>query len=525
MRRIHTWKRPIAILLALVFCATLLCGCAAEMEIVQDLPLSADMAPKAMNDQEQMTSFAAELYFQSEGGRALQPERRTITHRRSQSRVYAAIEALCQGPTKENLYAVMPATLWLKDVLVSNGICIVSFEGDLLYRDARMFLTLRAAVAATATAADSNIKYVDIMINGRQPGYGSRPLGLLKPIETSLEAYIANVEQEYAAGYMIDQSDNPGVFETREAALYFAAPAGHLLLADTRTLYYGRDTTLEVILETLVEELMKGPLGGDTCEPVLPADMMLEGAYFGASVPIVIQQESKKETTAPLPPIGGESWIQMQPGKDVAQLHLSIANSDFDPYFVSGALTLTVMNCIPTIQGVRIIINGNAMTDGLNSGRDYYVFSDFQHLLGRNVELIYPLSNGAGLTQIDHCLPQEGVGDPTTYLSALLDDESNVEMGFEGFSPDDVLEVYIAGDIAVVNWKAGFLEKLRAYIGQSADADFRESLFVFSIVNTLTQLPDVTSVWMLENGHEIRQSARNIYLGGALWRNPGLIVE
>ena len=52
----------------------------------------------------------------------------------------------------------------------------------------------------------------------------------------------------------------------------------------------------------------------------------------------------------------------------------------------------------------------------------------------------------------------------------------------------------------------------------------RETLFIYGVVNTLTDMPMISSVWMLENGEKIAQ-VNNIYLGGALVRNPGLIVE
>ena len=55
-------------------------------------------------------------------------------------------------------------------------------------------------------------------------------------------------------------------------------------------------------------------------------------------------------------------------------------------------------------------------------------------------------------------------------------------------------------------------------------ASMRETLFIYGVVNTLTDMPMISSVWMLENGEKIAQ-VNKIYLGGALVRNPGLIVE
>ncbi len=524
-KKLRIMRRLIAALLIAVLCGVLLAGCNSNTEQVEDLPFKADYAPQKRGGEEQLISFDAQLYFQSADGRNLEAEQRTISHVRSQGRVYAAIEALCGGPVMQNMHAVIPSGLQLTDVQVSNGICIAYFNGNLIPNEPRAFLVMRAAIAATAAAADSSIAYVNVMINGMQPGCGGRPLGLLEPIETSLEAYVANVEQEYASGHVFQQDDDPGVFEAHDVMLCFAVPGEKFLLGDTRTLYYSRETSLESIMRTITEELIKGPMRNDYYKPVMPADMWLETVVFGSSKYDENVDVAQGASPDALLSAGSGSWVAPQYGQDIAQLHLYTDVSDYDATFVCGALTLTLMSHVPGIRGVRIIINDEVITSGVEDGRDFYEYADFQHLLGQNVQLVYPLSNGSGLMGVDYCLAQQEVGDPIMYVYALLDLEQGMGTGFQGFSADDVLDIYITDQTAVVNWRAGFLEKLRTYIGQGADAEMRERLFVFSFVNTLTQLPDVTAVWMLEEGREIRQTAGNIYLGGALRRNPGLIVE
>ena len=49
-------------------------------------------------------------------------------------------------------------------------------------------------------------------------------------------------------------------------------------------------------------------------------------------------------------------------------------------------------------------------------------------------------------------------------------------------------------------------------------------MFIYGVVNTMTDMPMISSVWMLEDGKKI-DKIQNIYLGSALVRNPGLIVE
>ncbi len=520
-KKTRIFRRLIAALLIAALCGVLFCGCSGNTESIGDLPMKISFAPQKASDTQQVTSFTAQLFFQSEDERNLEMELRTITHLRSRGRVYAAVEALCSGPATQGMHGVIPSGLQLTDVQVTNGICIAYFKGELQPNEVRTFLVMRAAIAATAAAADSSIACVNVLINGLQPGYGGRPLGLLEPIEMSLEAYVTNVVQEYAAGYIFQQDDDPGVFEAHDAMLCFAAPEVNYLLGDTRTIYYSREDSLESIARALVEELIKGPVRNDDYKPVIPADMWLENVMLTplSYEPVPEQVQSASSDAASPPNTGSRT------GQDIATLFLNTETADYDAAFVCGALTLTLMSYVPVIHGVRIIVNGEAVTLGIEGERDYFEYTDFQHLLGQNVQLAYPLSNGSGLIEIDYCISQQEVGEPIMYMYALLDQNGGRGTGFEGFGPDDVLDIYIADNIAVVNWRAGFLEKLRAYIGQGANADMRERLFVFSFVNTLTQLPDVTAVWMLEDGREIRQTACNIYLGGALRCNPGLVVE
>ena len=78
-----------------------------------------------------------------------------------------------------------------------------------------------------------------------------------------------------------------------------------------------------------------------------------------------------------------------------------------------------------------------------------------------------------------------------------------------------------------MDWKQGFEEGLRKYIDQpegSIPSDKRERMFIYSVVNTLTELEGVSRVWMLEDGKKLG-SVDEIYLGNALMRNPGILVD
>ena len=50
-----------------------------------------------------------------------------------------------------------------------------------------------------------------------------------------------------------------------------------------------------------------------------------------------------------------------------------------------------------------------------------------------------------------------------------------------------------------------------------------ERLFIYGVVNTLTEMPGVNRVWMLENGQKLGMIG-DMYLGNALLRNPGILL-
>ena len=72
-----------------------------------------------------------------------------------------------------------------------------------------------------------------------------------------------------------------------------------------------------------------------------------------------------------------------------------------------------------------------------------------------------------------------------------------------GFTADDISGVYKTDNTIVIDWKAGFTDKLRAYINSEDDTGIpqenRERAFIFSI--------------------------DKIYLGNSLMRNPGILVN
>ena len=174
------------------------------------LPQSTALPPPTLSDEPR--SAHLELYFLMADSR-LGAEQREITWKTGTSRAKAAVEALCAGPNNPSFNPVVPSSLRLVDVELSGGICTVDFSGTL--SNDRELLIMRAAIAATVFANEGSL-YTDVLINGVQPGYKGRPLGIQKPVEIPLDSYISALEKEYQA-YEQEELPEAGAFETREA--------------------------------------------------------------------------------------------------------------------------------------------------------------------------------------------------------------------------------------------------------------------------------------------------------------------
>ncbi len=143
----------------------------------------------------------------------------------------------------------------------------------------------------------------------------------------------------------------------------------------------------------------------------------------------------------------------------------------------------------------------------------------FAGLVGHPVTIAAPASDGTTLIPTRLLAPQDKIYDPL-YRLELLSSQSGAG-SLLAFEKEDFLSVSVQGNLAVVNTRKGFFDKLNAFTNQLSPAD-RARMHVFSIVNTLALYPDIHRVWILEDGQRIEQSLDMIYLGNAFYPNPGL---
>lgn len=562
--------RGVALVLALLMVLGALSGCARQQEDTPPLPMR-DIQPPAAESAGGV-AFDAQLYFLSSGGNMLLAERQRVYCLAGESRAQALVRALCLGPGQSSSSrAVIPDTLQLDSVALSGDVCLIYFSGTI---DTQQLLIARAALAATVTQLD-HVEYIDVYVNDTQPGYNDRPLGAMTAISEDLDEYLVSLQQEYE---YLNVDTDATLFENRNALLYYTDSAGNLLLCEPRKMIYARTTDMSSIVSNLLEEWEQGPSASTDYVNLLPDGMSM------VTAPIVtgLDRRSQTEDGQPVTSLLGETQneaaqqagdsgevVQTVPGtgaqiiernqagrvQQVNQGQTSVASNvpgestnpllqagldqvvevrfspalqeDYNVQLFCAGLVYTITGFCPNMYGVRIAVGNNFLSPAslldMDTTRDYFIRSDFSHLLGESIYLAYPDSASNGLRSMTRCVPQAEAYRPVVRLQQLLDTEI-----LSPLSAEDILDVYVVEDVAVVNWREGFLQKLQAYLQADVNpitTENRERSFVYSIVNTLSELEGVEQVWMLQEGERILDTPAMIWLGNPLLRNSGLMLE
>ena len=124
------------------------------------------------------------------------------------------------------------------------------------------------------------------------------------------------------------------------------------------------------------------------------------------------------------------------------------------------ALAKTVIGFMPGINGVEINMPANPTAEQV-----IYTQPMSDDLLGNGVKLYFPNSTYTLLTSVERMVDQETAGYPMEILSELMNgptsiDDKDVSPAFiSGISMDDVNDVYLAGSVAVGDFKASIMEK------------------------------------------------------------------
>ena len=460
-----------------VFCLILVCvllGCACTA--VQEQP---NAEPEELSGQivdlEPKIEKNVSLYFLSADREKFAAETRTLDIEQAVHAENQVMEALIGGPEDNSLRGVANGLELERIETLSNTVNIyVTSEQHYAEQTAYIF-----ALAAVNTMAEFlNKSSVNVYLNGRALSYDGSPVGALSKHQNILPDEIAAQQQRALNRQMT-------------VTLYFLDETGAYLVPETRVISFdGEDYAAQI-----VEELAKGPE---------------ELYYYNSSV-----QKS-------LAAVNTTELLANEDGTNTLVLDLNLspqavnALSGKQKELAMGSIAYSVLGFVPEADRLQILVNGREHEELPMCSK-----ADFAEDIGANMRLYFAGSDGNMLSATDKTVAQELVGLPKETLQQLIagpgeDAQTNALFPAE-VTAEDVRNVYIAGNIAVVNFRESVLSK---FAGMTAQ---QEKLMVFGIVNSLTYLQDIRSVQFLVEGKRVEHLAGTLDVRDPIMKNPGLV--
>lgn len=493
-------SRSIALALALLLLAA---GCGTTNNYTRQLDLTIP-DPPASDTTQAAETFAAELPFVSDA-LTFVTETHQIQRYPGESRAYAAIRQMLEGPEGANLSASLPQGISLERVELAGHVANVVYSG--LFLDEASWLVARAATAQVVCGLEKGISAVNVYLDDEEPGYQGRLLGTMTPLAESLDVYLERMDIEYAQ----PDEDDRGMSEAYAVTHYYFDAEQRGLLGAQRLLEYARESPLDTVTYLLVNAYLEGAKASEQMVSTFPEGLALA-----------------------TPPRLGPMELEAEPailradgttGECEVFLTFTPPGAEFDRRAFHAALTLTVAGAIPEVRAVSVQYVG----EPADAGKEAFARMERREALsylGHVVYLLYPERDGSMLARTPVTVPQETVYDPPARLRTLLDYAPPAHTEYPVFHSGDLLSVYVDGTTAVVDWAPGFSQKLSALIQgywSQMSADRRERMFLFGVIGSLCEIPGITKVWMLEDGKVI-DAVERVYLAKAIPCNPGLVI-
>lgn len=417
------------------------------------------------------------LYFLNTDGTTLVAETRSVTIRQNMRPEVLVVEELLKGPENQDLRPVGEG-FRLQSVETMYDAANVYLYSDNADTENRV-LTLSLALAGTLTEF-LNVDYVNVYVNGRAAGFEGRPVGALTKSQGILADERAKQQQHASFSAQIP------------TALYFLDDSEKYLVPEVRNIQYKNEN----YISRIIEELVRGP----------------EQMY-----------NNRQSVDANIKVVGEPILNTGTDGQVILDVDLNKSPVVFTQKFEDGgklakaSIVYTLLGFYPGVDRIRFTVNG-AVVDSNLYGKDPY-----RDTVGAPVRLYFPNADSTMLMPVDRTVSQDIASFPATIVSELISGPAQTDSGElwpafpSGVSAKDVRNVYIAGDIAVVDLNGAMLSKLK---GMTAD---EEMLMVYAVINSLTALPDIRLVQFLVDGSRTQSLAGSMDIRDPMLKNPGLI--
>lgn len=357
-----------------------------------------------------------------------------------------------------------------------------------------------------------DIKYVNVLVSSVQPGLD---VGASVPAGCFTQNLSDTIDMLSSYARPLSQTGEDRRFSTA-ATLYYPSYSGKGILAETRVLNFASRNKAS-LAETLLDALSSGAQTLST----VPAVPMLS-AYL-----------EREPQIASVAATGGQQVIlHFKQAFNDALISAGIPRS-----VMMAALTYTVTTFVPGISGVTVHIGDELVSALVPSGiyegaGDTIAFegglmrrSSFSAFLLSQCTLYF--SDGEGrLCAVQRPVPYYQTRSVRYLVNCLMEGPQPFDSknGMKRVLPEtlkdaDLLGASVSDRRALLNFSKGLQDSCKEY------SESEERLMIYAVVNTLTELPDITGTVFFIGGAQPDSLCGHLYLPGEFMRNMSLVRE
>ena len=461
-------------------------------------PSPTPVATMGGRDTYSMRTERVALHFPERNGFQLISSIRSVTYQSNTSLAEAAMRQLVSQSARltadSALAPAVPKGIELEHVEESCGVVSAHFTGKKSAFTAQSLFLFRACVINTLTSLPG-VQYANIYLNHQLlhvPGVTDGASGKITENLRGLWLQSLSLKEDDET---ILTGDNNRTAR-RNVILYFTDPTHTYLVPEVRIVQLNLDNPAA----SIVEELRKGPRDTDRYRSLLSE-----------------KTELSEVTLAENERLGGK--VMTLSFKRAA--HDDARNASL----VYGSIVLSLSGSICNAVAYDFTDRSGQIDMPERVNKQPLQRRQFTGRIGEYVPLYFSNDRYAGLVKVERVLPQANVHDPRNRLSLLAaglisSDPTRLKTVFPAKTEaGDIISIVSEGDQFQVNLSANLAGRLGSL------SEDQETVFVYAIVNTLTDMYGYNRVRFFVEGRSVETLAGHLYLGQPLLRNPGIVEQ
>ncbi|MGI6705221.1 MAG: GerMN domain-containing protein [Clostridia bacterium] len=460
---------------------------------------NADKAPDGDEFSAQRVNVA--LYFPNKDKTKLVTKVKKVLLGKNETTQEVAVKELLKGPEDDNLSEIFPEDLRLKRFSQAENIATVNFNKAFLKLEGYDEFLAVACIVNTLTEFE-DIKYVSIFVDDKELGSKGKPYGPLTKTTGDIQALWANRQKEQEKEEAIAKDKDSNQLTKKDVVLYFQDPMAQYLLPEVRNIQIVGTKYVAAI----VNELVKGPKDARMYAS-LPKDLELKND------PVLAEDEE------------GKTFITLNFSEELKEY---VQDGSTSEILSLGAIVHSITDFMPDIDYIKVLIEGeriDRITDHISAPGGKLFKEDFMHILGKRILIYFTDKEATGLIPVYRAVPKSDMRYARMIMEELIRGPYNREYPdarpviSQGISSKDISGIAVEKDLVKLNLSRNFYEKSRG-LGLAG-----ESMLVFSIVNSLTELSNVKRVQFFIEGKTVETFSGHIDISAPLIRNPGIINQ